>query len=179
MRNKSSPVWDFFTVIDKTNAKCNMCKLQMSYKSSITNLKKHIERKHPTVKIIQKSATLESATDEVEHMEHDGEPGEQLNVIGDGSSASASGENENKSVSAEPSVKKSRAVQKRIESLSNKMSSRSKKSIDSDLLLMLTLDFQPFSIVEDKGFQKFVHALNPSYKLPTRQTVSKTLIPAL
>lgn len=86
----------------------------MSYKSSITNLKKHIERKHPTLKIKQKSATLESATDEVEHMEHDGKPGEQLNVIGDGSSASASasGENENKSVSAEPSVKKSRADKK-------------------------------------------------------------------
>jgi len=44
---------------------------------------------------------------------------------------------------------------------------------------MITLDFQPFSIVEDIGFQKFVHSLNPSYKLPTRQTVSKTLIPAL
>jgi len=35
MRNKSSPVWEFFTVIVKTNAKCNRCKLQMSYKSSI------------------------------------------------------------------------------------------------------------------------------------------------
>lgn len=70
--------------------------------------------------------------------------------------------------------------QERMTAYSNKtLSSRTKKSIDSDLLLLFTLDFQPFRIVEDEGFKRFVHTLNPSYKLPNRQTISKSLIPEL
>nr|CAI5839881.1 unnamed protein product [Callosobruchus analis] len=44
---------------------------------------------------------------------------------------------------------------------------------------MFVLDFQPFSIVEDKGFRNFVKELNPGYILPARRTISKTYIPAL
>lgn len=38
--------------------------------------------------------------------------------------------------------------------------------------------YQPFSIVEDRGFRGFVKCLNPTYKLPDRRMISKTLIPA-
>lgn len=41
---------------------------------------------------------------------------------------------------------------------------------------IFTLDFQPFSVVEDKGFKDFVRALNPSYDLPSRKHISNTLI---
>lgn len=34
-------------------------------------------------------------------------------------------------------------------------------SIDEELANMIATDFQPFSIVEDKGFKGFVKALNP------------------
>lgn len=44
---------------------------------------------------------------------------------------------------------------------------------------MIILDYQPFSIIEDKGFKQFVKALNPSCDLPSRHTISKTLIPAI
>lgn len=44
---------------------------------------------------------------------------------------------------------------------------------------LFTDDYQPFSVVEDKGFKEFVQALNPAYQLPNRKTISKTLIPAL
>lgn len=40
-------------------------------------------------------------------------------------------------------------------------------------------DFQPFSIVEDKGFSEFVKKLNSSYKLLNRCSISKTHIPSL
>nr|CAI5857915.1 unnamed protein product [Callosobruchus analis] len=59
------------------------------------------------------------------------------------------------------------------------MSAKAKQSIDSDLLLLFAKDFEPFSIVEDVGFRRFVHSLNPSYTLPGKKTISKTLIPAL
>lgn len=44
---------------------------------------------------------------------------------------------------------------------------------------MLITDYQPFSIVENKGFRQFVKALNNSYELPKSHTISKTLIPAM
>lgn len=40
---------------------------------------------------------------------------------------------------------------------------------------MIALDLQPFSIVEDRGFKAFTKALNPSYILPSRQTLSKKI----
>lgn len=52
-------------------------------------------------------------------------------------------------------------------------------SIDEELANMIATDFQPFSIVEDKGFKGFVKALNPMYTLPSRKTLSLTMIPKL
>lgn len=54
-----------------------------------------------------------------------------------------------------------------------------KKKLDNNLLQLFIKDFQPFSIVEDSGFREFTKALNPSYELPSRKTISQTLIPAL
>ena len=39
-------------------------------------------------------------------------------------------------------------------------------SIDEELAKMIALDFQPFSVVNDKGFRKFIHAI------PSRKTLS-------
>jgi hypothetical protein len=39
------------------------------------------------------------------------------------------------------------------------------------------MDFQPFSVVEDPGFQEFVKTLNPSHEIPSRKVVSQNLIP--
>lgn len=59
-----------------------------------------------------------------------------------------------------------------------KMGLSLQKSIDNTLMLLFTKDFQPFSVVEDIGFKKFVNALNPSYHLPSRKTISKSLLSA-
>ena len=58
------------------------------------------------------------------------------------------------------------------------MNERKKKELDNLLLKLFYKDFQPFSIVEDEGFKKFVHELNPSYQLPNRKNISQSLIPA-
>ncbi|KAM8744848.1 uncharacterized protein AB9X84_016295 isoform 1-T1 [Acanthopagrus schlegelii] len=44
-----------------------------------------------------------------------------------------------------------------------------KTDVDEVLNRMVIKDFQPFTIVEDKGFRKLVRALNPPYVLPTKQ----------
>lgn len=50
-RNKSSVLWEFFSTIegDSNFAKCKTCKQKLSYKTSTSNLKKHMTKKHPTV----------------------------------------------------------------------------------------------------------------------------------
>ena len=50
------------------------------------------------------------------------------------------------------------------------------KRLTALLLRMIVRDFQPFSIVEDAGFREFVHALDPTYVLPTRHQLSKELL---
>ncbi|KAL1254902.1 hypothetical protein QQF64_012963 [Cirrhinus molitorella] len=46
-----------------------------------------------------------------------------------------------------------------------------KKELDDALVTMIVKDLQPFSIVEDEGFQEFVKKLDPTYVLPSRKTV--------
>ncbi|XP_035205824.1 zinc finger BED domain-containing protein 4-like [Stegodyphus dumicola] len=43
---------------------------------------------------------------------------------------------------------------------------------------MVYKDLQPISIVENEGFREYSKALNPTYSLPSRKTVSKSLLPA-
>lgn len=63
--------------------------------------------------------------------------------------------------------------------LPKRITETGKKAIDSKLMKLFTLDYQPFRVVEDKGFKEFVHALNLAYKLPSRSFISKTAIPAM
>jgi len=59
-----------------------------------------------------------------------------------------------------------------------KINSTEKKKINESFLKLFYQDLQPFSITEDKGFREFVHNLNPNFEIPSRKTVSKSLIPA-
>lgn len=54
-----------------------------------------------------------------------------------------------------------------------------KEELDQAVVKMIAKDMQPISIVEDQGFTKFCHAMNPKYVLPSRGVISKTLIPTL
>jgi hypothetical protein len=76
------------------------------------------------------------------------------------------------------------AVQKKAQQrmssyLPRKITANVSKKINGELLKLFYLDFQPFSVVDDRGFRQFVKSLNPCYELPNRQTISRSLIPAL
>ncbi|XP_063234924.1 E3 SUMO-protein ligase ZBED1-like [Bacillus rossius redtenbacheri] len=57
-------------------------------------------------------------------------------------------------------------------------SSRS-KTITSKIAHMLALDYQPFSIVNDRGFRELINFLEPRYSIPSRKHFSKTVVPKL
>ncbi|KAI8046187.1 uncharacterized protein LOC128251874 [Drosophila gunungcola] len=48
MKRKTSEIWGFFRAVDDTFALCNICKAKLSYKTTTTNLSKHMNRMHPT-----------------------------------------------------------------------------------------------------------------------------------
>ena len=49
------------------------------------------------------------------------------------------------------------------------------KSLDNALLEIVATDMQPSSIVDDKGFNKFVHLFDSRYQLPSRRTLMRKL----
>ena len=51
------------------------------------------------------------------------------------------------------------------------------KELDRLLVDVISKDFQPFSIIEDKGFREFAKALEPRYCLPSRKTIIYKLLP--
>lgn len=80
----------------------------------------------------------------------------------------------------ETSVKSNKCKQLSMATfIPKKMTVNMKKDMDNAFLNLFTKDFQPFKLVEDKGFTNFVKTLNPSYTLPSRHSISKELIPAL
>lgn len=48
MDKRTSNTWDYFTIIDQNNliAKCDICLKKYSFKSTLTNLKKHLSGRH-------------------------------------------------------------------------------------------------------------------------------------
>ena len=44
---------------------------------------------------------------------------------------------------------------------------------------MIALDVQPFSIVEDIGFNRLMHLLKPNYEIPSRKYFTTNIIPEL
>jgi len=53
------------------------------------------------------------------------------------------------------------------------------KSIDHQLIKMIVKEYHPFSIVEDKEFRKLINMLSPNYIIPSRKTVSNSLLPQM
>nr|XP_015839926.1 PREDICTED: zinc finger BED domain-containing protein 4-like [Tribolium castaneum]XP_015839927.1 PREDICTED: zinc finger BED domain-containing protein 4-like [Tribolium castaneum] len=172
--SKRSPIWNFFTPIDKDKAKCDLCSQKMSYKSSTSNMKRHVQRKHPTVKMkpeVEKNKNISDKEDIVRDREEIP------------STSSLDQEIQAHEQAETPNIKQPSKTRKSKQSsvssfLTRQMPLYQKKKIDHELLLLFALDYQPFRIVEDRGFRRFVNALNPAYTLPNRQTISKTSIPA-
>ena len=57
--------------------------------------------------------------------------------------------------------------------------SNRKQEIDRLVLRMMVRDLQPFSVVEDEGFKDLIRGLDPRYNLPSRRTITHTLLPDL
>lgn len=155
-RVKTSSLWSYFTDVGNQFAKCDICEKRCSYKTTTNNLKKHLERLHPTVILqggaVRKEANLLQAPDDPEPECTDINTGTRTHTIPEvpeqqpSTSSTATG-------STTKSIRRQTSITAYVP---KKVSSGVKKTIDRHLLGLFTFDFQPFSIVEDKGFVRFV-----------------------
>ncbi|KAH7970899.1 hypothetical protein HPB49_016628 [Dermacentor silvarum] len=59
------------------------------------------------------------------------------------------------------------------------LSQRERTAITTRIARMLALDLQPYICVENRGFKELMNHMEPLYKIPSRTTFSRTIIPAL
>ena len=154
-----SPVWDFFTICrDKKFAKCEECAEIVSrggdnIKSFTTsNLVSHLRANHPIVyqRFCKHKDKKESQRQDVrkERIEAGGFPAlRQLTLKG-----------------SQDRVKQWDINDSRSTALHRKLGE------------MIALDYQPVSLVEDVGFIRFVAALEPRYKVPSRKYMTEIVL---
>jgi hypothetical protein len=58
-------------------------------------------------------------------------------------------------------------------------SSTKKKALDNMCALWIAKDMRPMNAVEGEGFKNFIQLMDPKYQLPTRKTMTKSIIPRL
>lgn len=182
---KRSNLWMHFTPISGSfQAKCDICGTHISHRGgSTSNLAKHIRSKHPglaeglttrnkkfqptwisTASFTATTATTElavSVSNEEKGISADQSSGMCLNV---------------ETALPSQSARKQQSQQKLTSYVVRPTTVARQKRLDSLLLKMIVSDFQPFSVVEDKGFREFVTALDPSYAIPSRWIVTKDLL---
>ena len=145
----------------KKAPKGKYCLTVLSFsKITTSNLKRHLFTKHPTVPYLNQPPR---------------------NSPNDASNASASNETpasgsclDNKGEVSIPS-----STNSIYNYLHKPVSQDTKRQLDRMLLDFITKECLPFSIVESKEFQKFLHTLNPNYTLPSRKTISNALLPSV
>ena len=154
-----SPVWDFFTLCqDKKSAKCEECTEVVlrggdSAKTFTTsNLVSHLRTNHPVVyqRFCQCKDKKESQRQDVrkEKVESGGFTALRLLTL----------------KGSEDRVKLWGINDPRAAVLHRKLGE------------MTALDYQPISLVEDIGFLRFIAALEPRYKVPSRKYITETVL---
>lgn len=172
-RKKTSFLWKFFSQEKDSKAVCNLCKQVMSYKTSTTNLKKHLERKHPLVQLSNEPQRRDPAPVLDENNESPSA------TPGPSTSSTPTTSHSTSENHQQPKAGTKQNTQTQLPYFRKSVNIHTKAKLDKSLMGLFTIDMQPFSVVEDRGFQKFVRILNPAYQLPSRKYISNTLLPAL
>ncbi|XP_036332815.1 zinc finger BED domain-containing protein 6-like [Rhagoletis pomonella] len=164
MSKKKSTVWLHFSEEKEKKVKCLFCGQVLSVSNGSTcGLIRHLNKRHPT-QIITRQGLQECEI--------------SVSNVSDENNYSASQPGARESVhDARPSNTSSRAgtISQYFE---RPLPMTKQRNIDNQLVKMVVKEYQPLCIVEDPEFKRFINMLNPNYKLPTRKTLSTSLIPA-
>ncbi|KAF8795059.1 Zinc finger BED domain-containing protein 4 [Argiope bruennichi] len=167
---KSSPMWNHFEErAQDTKAKCKYCGSLVSYTGGSTgNLLRHMKTQHITIPLDVKRQDVNISINNIS-------VGEENTTVNEEHPIPSTSRDSPSTSSA--NMKGICRLNADIKNYFTKPLSMAKnKQLDEQLLKMIVKEYQPFSLVEDGEFQKFVHMLCPNYKLPTRKTLSNTIL---
>jgi len=178
---KRSDIWNHFGEISATRAKCNICKKLLSTQGgSTSNLRRHLKAAHPTVQLAQMrvesdDGAIAAAANISTSSTSSGPP---ITAAATLATASATSSTPAAPTTTQAAVRPRRPQQTLMGTyVTRPMDPLRQSKLDESLVKMIACDYQPFSIVEDKGFKEFSKTLDPSYTLPSRKTLSQTLLP--
>uniref|UniRef100_A0A669DC03 BED-type domain-containing protein n=1 Tax=Oreochromis niloticus TaxID=8128 RepID=A0A669DC03_ORENI len=187
---RRSDIWMHFEMKSATHAQCNICKAVLSFRGgSTSNMRRHLSSKHPTVMLQQQHSQNPATTigqPSGQQQEQQSSTAALSTAVTSpvySSSTSTSTQQENTSThtagQGQQSAKRRQRQSYMGAFVSRPMMPLQQSKVDQALVKMIAQDFQPFSIVDDRGFREFTKALDPSYVLPSRSTVSRQLMPNL
>lgn len=153
--NCKSLAWAYFNKINKSEAQCSRCKVVLKTPSgSTTSLVRHLNL-HADIK-----REFDSRTD-------DRKKAKLSHSVSSGSLASTS-----------RTCSKQQTLFDATNLKLNPEGQRA-KAITHAIGEMMVLDFQPYSVVQDIGFQRLMKVLEPKYELPSRTTFSRNVVPKM
>lgn len=197
-RKKTSEIWSFFEPINKDTAVCNLCKSKFSLRGSTSNLRKHIQRKHPTVNlsyvsndavtVVNETLNQPSTSKQIINNDTPVIIIEPESTIPSSLNFDSTTETVNDTLNSDtlvnvstPSNGPNISIQNRGGKRQTTMSSYvpkkvtvvEKNKIDNAILKLISWDFQPFTVVEDKGFKNLMQVCVPLYKIPSHRLCLK------
>ena len=162
-RKKISLVWKYFKKSnDKKLAKCITRGKEYKTSGNTTNLKDHIKRFHPILYNLNSNGNPIAST--------------STNVSTSSSTSTSTSFTSHHS-SNQSSYRSISPFFKR--SFQYDSTSQKKKELDQTLAMMIATDYQPYNILNDVGFQKFVQLLDPRYVLPSKFTLREKIMKTL
>ncbi|CAH1114850.1 unnamed protein product [Psylliodes chrysocephalus] len=92
-KRKNSYLWNFYSELYNTFAKCNICAVELSYRTSTTNLRRHMQSKHPTVSLNPDSGNSNNL-DGILFLEEDSDSSSSKNELDDTSTQNTADDSE-------------------------------------------------------------------------------------
>jgi len=197
---KRSNVWLHFFYISHDRVQCDICLAELSFKSCCTaNLLRHLSNKHPstdtgrTVKLTGSQVAgpsninpedLPTARGAGTVTANSSNNVINLPIASRPSGTVSTAAKANDSAQSQVSLLREMSTKDRVQAGVSQLMTRGlrvsrQKALDDAIAIMICKDYQPLSIVENEGFRHFSHLMNPSYALPSRSTITETIIPRL
>ena len=161
MSRKTSEIWTHFNKKDNAVglAVCKYCNNKFSYKSTTGNLNSHLKRSHASI-YLAKQTTINVESELIENAVPS--TSKEANAADVATASTSTGAVNQNHPLMQPPSKRQRTMQAYT---IKKITCDERKRIDRDLLDLFISDYQPFRIVEDKGFKKGHGQFQPSYSV--------------
>lgn len=168
---KRSEVWlHFDKSADGKSAKCRHCAKIIQSSGNTSNFQGHLNSIHSNVLIKKKKSEDEPSSKKQDENEMEAGPTPSTST----SSTSDVSSMETRKPATTPVPLKQPSIVGAINKIESfKHGGKNAEKITEALLYMVCRDLEPFSIVERRGFIKFMKCLAPHYNVPSRFTLKR------